>query len=228
MRNLLGSWRGIGLGSSLAVLAMVIGTGASAAGPTPSDETVKYYMELAWNFTPDHYTTPSGNKITIDKKHPEAMQVPIDTAREILKVATWSAYAQACDLLDLETKNYLSMIRREQASKKWSEPQLLYIHQIHAATVMLLLGKIKITSHDGANTVSVEDAPMKPLLCPAEKKAETQKVIEEYIASGPSIAEAVSPVGPGPATVAGQPAGAAAPAAAVPAAAAPPPAAKKK
>ena len=60
-----------------------------------SAKSVQKIMDYAWAFTPDRFTRPNGQTIAIDKKKREAVMVPLDTAREVIRVGRLSALAQS-------------------------------------------------------------------------------------------------------------------------------------
>jgi hypothetical protein len=202
----------------------------AAAAEELSEKSIQSFMDYAWSLVPQQFTKPNGTTITIDKKKKEDVIVPIDIAREVVRVGRLSAHAQICELLEDQVMNYNSLMRREVDKKKWSEQQLLYISQLHLTTVMLLTGKIKLVEQQGDKQVVVEESKSNTTqTCTPEQKAKVKEVIATYVKAGPALAQAA----PAPAATGAAPA-AAAPAAAPPAATATPapapvkPAAEKK
>ena len=63
-------------------------------------------MQYAWALTPAKFTAPDGKTILVDKSKPKDVIVSLDIAREIIKVARLSAYAQLCDLAEEQRANY--------------------------------------------------------------------------------------------------------------------------
>ncbi len=224
-------------GSAL-VLAATLALGLNApqtavAAEELSEKSIKSFMEYAWSLVPTQFTKPDGKTITVDKKKKEEVVVPVDVAREVVRVGRLSAHAQVCELLDDQYLNYNSLMRREILKKKWSDQQLLYISQLHLTTVMLLTGKIKLVEKDGDKEVVVEESKTNTQTCSQEQKAKVKEVITAYVKAGPAIAAAPPAAAPVAAAPAGAPATtasvpAAAPAAAAPPAAVPAPAAEKK
>ena len=78
-----------------AVLALAAACGpASAQNKELSDKSVLTLMQYAWSLVPNKFTSPDGKVIEVDKSKPSEVVVPMDTAREAIKVARLSAYAQ--------------------------------------------------------------------------------------------------------------------------------------
>jgi hypothetical protein len=198
-----------------------LATSTPAAAQDISDKTVSSFMNYAWGLTPARFTKPDGSTVDIDKNDRAKSEVAIDIAREVIRAGRLTAHAQMCELPLEQWQNYQSLMRRESAKKKWSEQQMIYINQLHLATVMMLTGKIKLVdqSEDGKPAeVVVEDAKKDSKSCTDEQRAKVKELITTYVKAGPELPKL--PEGPDPAA-----ATAAAPAAAAPAAAAP--AAKK-
>jgi hypothetical protein len=193
-----------------------------AAAQELSDKSVKTFMEYAWQMVPAQFTKPDGKTVQIDKKKKDEVVVPMDLAREIIRVGRVSAHAQICELKEDQYLNYNSLMRRETDKKKWSDQQLIYINMLHLTTVMLLTGNIKLVEKDGDKEVVVEDSKKAPPTCTAEQKTKVKELIAAYVAAGPKL-NLTAPAATG-ATGSTAPAAAPAPAAA----AAPAPAEKKK
>lgn len=189
-------------------LGLAIGSaGMATAAEQLSDKSIQSFMDYAWSLVPQQFTRPDGKTITVDKKKKEEVIVPIDVAREIVRVGRLSAHAQICELLEDQVMNYNSLMRRELEKKKWTEQQLLYISQLHLTTVMLLTGKIKLVENQGDKQVVVEEGKDVYQTCTPEQKGKVKEVIATYVKSGPALT-AAAPAAPN----------AAAPAAAAPAA----------
>lgn len=208
--------------------AAVIAAGALAAPVAAqelSEKSVKTFMEYAWQMVPGQFTKPDGKTVQIDKKKKDEVVVPVDFAREIIRVGRVSAHAQICELKEDQFLNYNSLMKRESEKKKWSEQQMIYINMLHLTTVMLLTGNIKLVEKDGDKEVVVEESKKAPPTCTAEQKTKVKELIAAYVASGPKLN--VAPAAAGGATGSTAPPAAAA-AAPAPAAKATPPAEKKK
>ncbi len=199
-------------------LVAAVAAAAPAAAQELSDKSVKTFMEYAWQMVPAQFTKPDGKTVQIDKKKKDEVVVPVDMAKEIIRVGRVSAHAQICELKEDQYLNYNSLMRREQDKKKWSDQQLIYINMLHLTTVMLLTGNIRLVEKDGDKEVVVEDSKKAPPTCTAEQKTKVKELIASYVAAGPKLN--LNPAAATGATGSTQPA--AAPAAA------PAPAEKKK
>lgn len=199
-------------------LVAAVAAAAPAVAQELSDKSVKTFMEYAWQMVPAQFTKPDGKTVQIDKKKKDEVVVPVDMAKEIIRVGRVSAHAQICELKEDQYLNYNSLMRREQDKKKWSDQQLIYINMLHLTTVMLLTGNIRLVEKDGDKEVVVEDSKKAPPTCTAEQKTKVKELIASYVAAGPKLN--LNPAAATGATGSTQPA--AAPAAA------PAPAEKKK
>src|SRR5690606_7028898 len=142
---------GLGLG---ALMLMV----SSAGAQDLSERAVKAFMNYAWSLTPAKFTKPDGTSVEIDKKDRSKVEIPMDVAREVIKVGRLTAHAQICELPEDQVANYRSLMRREEAKGKWTEQQIIYINQLHLTTVMLLTGKIKLVEKtEGGKEVVIEE-----------------------------------------------------------------------
>lgn len=217
----------LGLVAALAAGTFVGASVPARAAEELSEKSIQTFMDYAWSLVPQQFTKPDGKTITIDKKKRDEVMVPIDVAREVVRVGRLSAHAQICKLLEDQVTNYNSLMRREIEKKKWTEQQLLYISQLHLTTVMLLTGKIKLVEAQGDKQVVVEEGKDVTQTCSAEQKAKVKEVITAYVKTGPALAAAAPATGslPAPAQPAPQPATAAT---ATPAPAPVKPAAEKK
>ena len=57
----------------------------------------------------------------MDKTKPSEAMVPIDIAREVIRVGRLSAYAQLCELCPSSSANYQTLMRREESQDgKWT------------------------------------------------------------------------------------------------------------
>lgn len=159
-----------------------------------SEKSVKTFMNYAWSLVPQQFTPPNGKTIVIDKKNKDAVVVPVDIAREVIRVGRVSAHAQICDLTEAQVLNYRSLMMREQERKKWSDQQMVYISQLHLTTVMLLTGKIRLVANEGGKEVVVEEgkAPTAKT-CSEEQKKKVAEVIAEYVKAGPQLASNAPP-----------------------------------
>jgi hypothetical protein len=179
-----------------AVLALAAACGpASAQNKELSDKSVLTLMQYAWSLVPNKFTSPDGKVIEVDKSKPSEVVVPMDTAREAIKVARLSAYAQVCDLIEEQRANYHTFMKREEAKGKWSDQQLLFINQLHLFTVMTLTGKVKLVEKDGDKEVILNsDKPEKAPTCTDTEKKKVESQIKSYVAANvPPTPELAAP-----------------------------------
>lgn len=174
------------IGALAALLA--IAPGPASAQEEMSEKSVKTVMEYAWLQLPAQYTTKDGKTIITDKKNRDAVVVPIDEAREIIKAGYRSAHAQICDLKEDQLLNRTSLVRREADKKKWTDQQMLYIQQLHLTTVMLMTGTVKVVEKiDGKDVVTDEKPGAKIGTCSDEQRTKVKDAIATYIKSGPAV-----------------------------------------
>ena len=186
---------------------------AAVAGPAfaqnkeLSDKSVLTLMRYAWGMVPEKFTTPLGKTIIVDKAHASETVVPIEIAREVIRVARMSAYAQLCELPEEQRANYQTLMRREEAKTKWTDQQMLFINQLHLFTVMTLTGKVQLVEKDGDKQVVVQEGkPAKTESCTDTERKKVQDQIMAYVNSAPP------PAAPAAAATAAPPPAAAPPA----------------
>jgi hypothetical protein len=177
-----------GLGRASGVMLAMALAAAPAAGQELSEKSVRTFMEYAWSLVPAKFTKPDGAVVEIDKKKKEQVLVPLDVAREVIRVGRLSAHAQVCELGEEQVMNYRSLMKREHEKKKWTEQQLIYVNQLHLTTVMLLTGKIKLVEKDGDKEVVVEESKSNVQTCSAEQRAKVKELIMAYVSTGPKLA----------------------------------------
>lgn len=163
---------------------------ASAAEGELSDKSVQVIMEYAWSLTPAQFSKKDGTVIIVDKNKREQAMVPLDVAREVVRVGRLSAHAQACNLAEEQTLNHRSLMKREVEKKKWSDQQELYINQLHLTTVMLLTGKIKLVEKDGDKEVVVDEKAAPQQTCTEEQRQKVRDLVTAYVKTGPALASA--------------------------------------
>lgn len=181
--------------AGMRVAALGLGLMAIMAAPVNAQElserAVRTFMDYAWSLTPAKFTKPDGSSVEIDKKNRSAVQVPMDTAREVIMVGRMTAHAQMCELPEDQVANYRSLMRREEAKGKWTEQQMIYINQLHLTTVMLLTGKIKLVEKtDGGKDVVIDEPEGTEVnTCTDEQRKKVKELIAAYVATGPDLAE---------------------------------------
>ena len=127
--------------------------------PAIKDKTVQVLMKFAFSLMPEVYTGPDGKKISIDKKKPDDVLIPIDDARRIVIVGYRSAQAQNCDLKVMQTLNHNAMVKYEEVFKSWTVKQKLFINQLHLFTVLYMTGNVKVS--EGQRTQAEIEADSK-------------------------------------------------------------------
>lgn len=181
-------------GVAAILLAATAASTVPAAAQELSEKSVRTFMDYAWSMTPNKFTKPDGKTVVIDKSNRDAVEVPIDMAREVIKVARMTAHAQMCDLAEDQVLNYRSLMKREDEKKKWSEGQMIYINQLHLVTVMLLNGKLQLVeTEDGKEPKVVEEGKAPAKTCTAEQRQKVKEIITAYVKSGPPV-QAIAPL----------------------------------
>lgn len=168
------------------VCAMACSLAATASGQTQStgglsDKSVNAIMTYAWQVLPAKFTAPNGKVIEVDKKKQEGAIVPIETARDIIRVGYNSAQAQVCEMWEAQTANFDTLMRVESAKKKWSDQQMLYITTLHRMTIHVVSGKIRVVDEKGELKVFLEPIEPSKEACPDEKRKKVAEAIETYV-----------------------------------------------
>jgi len=179
-------------GRSWACAALLAGSvvAAPANAQQLSEKATRAFMEYAWSLTPEAFTKPNGETILIDKSKKSEVLIPLDKAREVIRVGRLSAHAQVCDLAQAQADNHNSLMRREIESKKWTPQQIVYINQLHLTVVMLLTGRIKLVEKDGGKEkdVVIEESARQTQTCTPEQKQKIKELITAYVKTGPALA----------------------------------------
>jgi hypothetical protein len=162
------------------------GTAAPAGAQELSEHAVKSFMEYAWSLTPQQFSKPDGSVIVIDRTKKAQIEVPVDVARRVIMAGRLSAHAQICDLRDEQVQNHRALMRREEAQKKWTQQQLVYISQLHLTTLMLMTGRIKLVEQEGDKQVVVDEKKQPPQTCTTEQREKVKEMIEAYVAASPA------------------------------------------
>jgi len=188
---------GKGAGAGLALIgaiALVAGAADSSLAQAKdlSEKSVLALMRYAWAMVPQKFTTPQGKVIEVDKSKPSESIVPIDTAREVIRIGRLSAQAQTCDLPEEQRANYQTLMRREE-EKKWTDQQMLFINQLHLFMVMWLTGKVQLVEKDGDKQVVVQEGKTpKTESCTDTERKKVQTQIMAYVGSTPPPAAAAA------------------------------------
>ncbi len=186
--------------------AVLMAAAAFAAVPASaqelSEKATRTFMEYAWTLTPERFTKPNGETILIDKAKRDEVLVPLDVAREVIRVGRLSAHAQVCGLAQEQGDNHASLMRRQSQSKKWSPQQMVYINQLHLTVVMLLTGRIKLIERpegeaakgvDAKEVIVAEEGQKAAQSCTAEQKDKVKELIAAYVKTGPALASSAPP-----------------------------------
>jgi hypothetical protein len=179
----------------MVAISVLVSVAAPAAAQDISDKTVSAFMNYAWGLTPARFTKPDGKIVDIDKNDRPKAEVAIDVAREVIRAARLTAHAQMCELPLEQVQNYQSLMRREDAKKKWSEQQMIYINQLHLATVMMLTGKIVLVDQEEGKPAEVVVKENKPgddgmnykKSCTDEQRTKVKELISAYVKAGPEL-----------------------------------------
>lgn len=125
---------------------------AEAASPAPkdklSDSAVRVMTTFAFSVIPEQYVGADGKTAKVDKSDPNKFFIPLDDARRVIRVATRSAYAEVCNLPDLERANYQTLMQGEEARKVWSKEQMMFINALHMFSVSYFTGNMKFTEKE--------------------------------------------------------------------------------
>ena len=156
------------------------GQGQSTGGL--SDKSVGTIMDYAWQILPNKFTAPSGKVIEVDKKNKrDQAMIPVDTARDVIKVGYNSAQAQVCEMWEAQEANFDTLMRTENAKKKWTDQQMLYITTLHRMTIHTVAGKIRVVEEKGELKVFLEPIDPSKEACPEEKRKKVAESIETYV-----------------------------------------------
>jgi hypothetical protein len=192
-----------------------------------SDSAVRVMSTFALSIVPDQVPAgPGGQMIKLDKSDPNKYLIPLDDARQIIRVATRSAYAEVCLLPELEKANFDALIRGEKL-RGWTAQQMMFIHALHTFATSYFAGNVKITESDDAGqsgSLAKEGAAAanaakgaattittKKLECAPGQKEKVTAAINTYVQSAPPppavaappAAAAAPQAAPAPAPVAG-------------------------
>ena len=193
---------------------------AAAGAPKGlSDSAVRVMSTFALSILPDEIPNGTGGKVKLDKSDPNKYLIPLDDARNVIKVATRSAYAEACNLHELEKANFDSLVRNEQARLVWSPEQMLFIEALHTFATSYFAGNVKITEQPADDAAAKAGAPAKDDAAAAKAAAPTETITSEKLLCSPEQKEKVTQAIGAYVAAAAPPVAPAAPVAAAPAAA---------
>jgi hypothetical protein len=196
--------------SDVRPVAEALGQRAAAATPQTqqqgglSDSAVRVLLTYAFSLIPDTRDGPDGKPVKIDKSDPNVFLIPDVDARRIIRAATRSAYAQACQLDELARANYNALMQTEMAKKVWSDQQLLMINALHMFSASYFSGDAKISEapDQAAGAAKGEAAPGTDLVapkrpeCPPEQKQKVVNSITAYVQSAKASLSQAAPAQP--------------------------------
>jgi hypothetical protein len=179
-----------------------------------SDSAVRVFLTYAQSILPEEAPGPDGKMQKVDKSDPNKFLIPIEDARRVIRAATRSAYAEACQLLDLQRANYQALMKSEEAKKTWSREQLLMINALHLFSTSYFAGTVQIAAKEEAGPAAPAGAATalpkgdagaaaqggtqiiapKPPACPPEQKQKVENAINAYV----QAAQAAQPNAPAP------------------------------
>jgi hypothetical protein len=178
-----------------------------------SDSAVRVLMTYAFSILPIETPGPDGKMMKVDKADANKFLIPTEDARRVIRAATRSAYAETCNLLDLQRANYQTFMRGEEAKKTWTSEQMLMINALHMFSASYFAGTITITAKEeptdgkaapaegntaaqAAGTPKVL-SPKKPE-CPPEQKQKVENAITAYVNAAKAEAPAQEAAPPAP------------------------------
>jgi hypothetical protein len=164
---------------------------AAAAEPDKTDlseRSVKVITGFALTTIPSEIRAADGSVQKIDKSDVAKIIVPYEDAKHVIKAAWLSAKAQECNMVEVQTENYMKLMRAEQAKNRWSKEQLLFINRLHLFTVMWLTGNVRIKGRDDGQTEAkpMSDAEIaaaskaKERVCSSEEKEKIKTNIDSF------------------------------------------------
>jgi hypothetical protein len=92
-----------------------------------------------------------------------------------------------------QRSNHRALMRRQEAQKKWTPQQLVYISQLHLTTIMLLTGRMKLVEKQGDKEVVIDEGKENKQTCTDEQRQKVKERITAYVAASPQPAQAAAP-----------------------------------
>ncbi|MGD9502802.1 MAG: hypothetical protein AB7V40_09995 [Methyloceanibacter sp.] len=181
-----------------------------------SDSAVRVLMSYAFSVIPDQEAGPDGKQVKLDKSDPNKFLIPDDDARRIIRAATRSAYAEACELPDLAQANHQALLRSEAARNVWTKQQFVMVNALYVFAASYFAGNVKISDSEPSGAAGAANPPKegtpgqdtslvtpKRPQCPPEQKQKVMAAITAYVQSIPA---APAPKAAAPAPAPAQPA----------------------
>jgi hypothetical protein len=163
-----------------------------------SDSAVRVMMTYAFTIIADSRPGPDGKPVKVDKSDPKPFLIPYEDARRVIRAATRSAYAEACELSELAQANYQALMKSEMAKQSWTDPQLQMINALHMFSASYFAGNAKIAevddgaaapSGDGGAAGGTDLVTRQRPACPPEQKQKVESAIKAYIQSAQAPAQ---------------------------------------
>lgn len=164
-----------------------------------SETRVRVMLTYAFSLIPAETRGPDGKPVPVDKSDFNTFVIPSDDARQVIRAATRSAYADVCGLPELGAANFKALMAQE-SKKNWTREQTLMIEALHLFSLSYFTGNVKIVEDpdpapsggDGATAAAkdgqagaagesrVVKVPSAPT-CPPERKVKVERAIKAYV-----------------------------------------------
>jgi hypothetical protein len=161
-----------------------------------TDTRVRVMLTYAFSLIPGETPGPNGKPEPVDKSDFTTFIIPNDDARQVIRAATRSAYADVCGLPELGAANLKALMTQE-SKKNWTRKQMLMVEALHLFALSYFTGTAQIVEEGpapagSATAVSkdegggeqvqprVTQAPPAPK-CPPEQKAKVENAIRAYV-----------------------------------------------
>lgn len=162
---------------------------AAAQAKEMSEKSVQTMMQYAWTLMLPKFTA-NGKEVIVDLNKPAENMVPVDVAREVIKVGRVSASAQLCGLAEEQAAMHGTLMRREAEKKTWTDQQMMFVNQLHLFTVMLMTGGVKVVEKEGekeAKEVVIENSKLAPpkTACTEVEAKKIQEQVKAFVEAAP-------------------------------------------
>jgi hypothetical protein len=159
---------------------------AAAQSKELSDKSVQTMMQYAWTLMLPKFTA-NGKEVIVDLNKPRENMVPVEVARDVIRVGRVSASAQMCGLVEDQTSVHGTLMAREAAKKQWTDQQMMFINQLHLFTVMLMTGGVKVVEKEGdkegGKEVVLESSKLAPPknACTDAEQGKVKDLVKAYV-----------------------------------------------
>lgn len=162
-----------------------------------TDTRVRVMLTYAFSLIPGETPGPDGKPEPVDKSDFNTFVIPNDDARQVIRAATRSAYADVCGLPELGEANIKALMTQE-SKKNWTRKQMLMVEALHLFALSYFTGTAQIVeegpasdsggtapvSNDGGDGERIRprmtQAPPPPK-CPPEQKTKVENAIRAYV-----------------------------------------------